>query len=144
MSGGCGILTIKWARSVLANGNQLLVEIKNTEGSVLKSETYVKEDSEQHVMNETTFNMNVAGTFKIVISNQNYVANDSADGIIQGDDINRLDRGSETERHCKSGPKSPDSGPLPHYSFCILVVLFSFRLAETADCNHIQVSTNFQ
>ena len=90
LSGGCGILTIKWARSVLANGNQLLVEIKNTEGSVLKSETYVKEDSEQHVMNETTFNMNVAGTFKIVISNQNYVANDSADGIIQADDINVL------------------------------------------------------
>ena len=111
---------------------------------MLKSETYVKEDSEQHVMNETTSNMNVAGTFKIVISNQNYVANDSADGIIQADDINRLDRGSETERHCKSGPKSPDSGPLPHYSFCILVVLFSFRFAETADCNHIQVSTNFQ
>ena len=90
LSGGCGILTIKWARSVLGNGNQLLVEIKNTEGSVLKSETYVKEDSEQHVMNETTFNMNVAGTFKIVISNQNYVANDSADGIIQADDINVL------------------------------------------------------
>lgn len=57
---------------------------------MLKSETYVKEDSEQHVMNETTFNMNVAGTFKIVISNQNYVANDSADGIIQADDINVL------------------------------------------------------
>ena len=90
LSGGCGILTIKWARSSVANGNQLLVEIKNTEGSVLKSETYVKEDTEQHVINETTFNMNVAGTFKIVISNQNYVANDSADGIIQADDINVL------------------------------------------------------
>ena len=90
LSGGCGILTIKWARSTLANGNQLLVEIKNTEGSVLKSETYVKEDTEQNVINETTFNMNVAGTFKIVISNQNYVANDSADGIIQADDINVL------------------------------------------------------
>ena len=36
-------------------------------------------------------------------------------------------------RHCKSGPKSPDSGPLPHYSFCILVVLFSFRPAEITD-----------
>ncbi len=90
LSGGCGILTIKWARSTVANGNQLLVEIKNTEGSVLKSETYVKEDTEQNVINETTFNMNVAGTFKIVISNQNYVANDSADGIIQADDINVL------------------------------------------------------
>ena len=87
LSGGCGTLTINWARSSGANGNQLLVEIKNTEGVVLKSETYVKEDSEQYVMNETSFDMNVAGTFKIVISNQNYEDNDSADGIIQADDI---------------------------------------------------------
>ena len=87
LSGGCGTLTINWARSSVANGNQLLVEIKNTEGVVLKSETYVKEDSEQYVMNETSFDMNVAGTFKIVISNHNYEDNDSADGIIQADDI---------------------------------------------------------
>ena len=88
LSGGCGTLNIKWTRSSAASGNQLLVEIKSLEGTVLKSETYVNAETEQWTMMETAFDMNVAGDFKIVISNQNYVANDSADGIIQADDIN--------------------------------------------------------
>lgn len=42
LSGGCGTLTITWSRASTKVGSQYLVEIKNSEGTVLKSETHVE------------------------------------------------------------------------------------------------------
>lgn len=77
LSGGCGTLTITWSRASTKVGSQYLVEIKNSEGTVLKSETHVEAEATQHVINVSTFNMNVAGDFVVVITNQNYEANDT-------------------------------------------------------------------
>ncbi len=77
LSGGCGTLTITWSRASTKVGSQYLVEIKNSEGAVLKSETHVEAEAAQHVINVSTFNMNVAGDFVVVITNQNYEANDT-------------------------------------------------------------------
>ena len=77
LSGGCGTLTITWSRASTKVGSQYLVEIKNSEGTVLKSETHVEAEAAQHVINVSTFNMNVAGDFVVVITNQNYEANDT-------------------------------------------------------------------
>ena len=77
LSGGCGTLTITWSRASTKVGSQYLVEIKNSEGTVLKSETHVEAEAAQHVVNVSTFEMNVAGDFVVVITNQNYEANDT-------------------------------------------------------------------
>lgn len=77
LSGGCGTLTITWSRASTKVGSQYLVEIKNSEGTVLKSETHVEAEAAQHVINVSTFNINVAGDFVVVITNQNYEANDT-------------------------------------------------------------------
>ena len=77
LSGGCGTLTITWSRASTKVGSQYLVEIKNSEGTVLKSETHVEAEAAQNVINVTTFEMNVAGDFVVVITNQNYEANDT-------------------------------------------------------------------
>ena len=77
LSGGCGTLTITWARTGNDLGNQFVVEIQGTDGTVLKSETHVEAEAAQHVINVTPFEMNVAGDFVVVIRNQNYEANDS-------------------------------------------------------------------
>ena len=70
-------MTITWARASTKVGSQYLVEIKNSEGTVLKSETHVEAEAAQNVVNVSTFNMNVAGDFVVVITNQNYEANDT-------------------------------------------------------------------
>ena len=41
------------------------------------AETHVEAEAAQHVINVSTFNMNVAGDFVVVITNQNYEANDT-------------------------------------------------------------------
>ena len=43
----------------------------------MKSETHVEAEAAQNVVNVSTFNMNVAGDFVVVITNQNYEANDT-------------------------------------------------------------------
>ena len=70
-------MTITWSRASTKVGSQYLVEIKNSEGTVLKSETHVEAEAAQNVINVTTFEMNVAGDFVVVITNQNYEANDT-------------------------------------------------------------------
>ena len=70
-------MTITWARASTNMGNQFVVEIQGTDGTVLKSETHVEAEAAQYVINVSTFNMNVAGDFVVVITNQNYEANDT-------------------------------------------------------------------
>lgn len=90
LTGGCGTLTITWTRAATNVGNQFLVEIKDSEGTVKKSELHVDTEVAQWDLRETVFNMNVAGDFQIVISNQNYVGNDSSSGTIVNDQIDIL------------------------------------------------------
>lgn len=90
LTGGCGTLTITWTRAATKVGNQFLVEIKDSEGTVIKSELHVDTEVAQWDLRETVFNMNVAGDFQIVISNQNYVGNDSSTGTIVNDQIDIL------------------------------------------------------
>ena len=90
LTGGCGTLTITWTRAATKVGNQFLVEIKDSEGTVKKSELHVDTEVAQWDLRETVFNMNVAGDFQIVISNQNYVGNDSSTGTIVNDQIDIL------------------------------------------------------
>jgi len=90
LTGGCGTLTITWTRAATKVGNQFLVEIKDSEGTVKKSELHVDTEVAQWDLRETVFNMNVAGDFQIVISNQNYAGNDSSTGTIVNDQIDIL------------------------------------------------------
>ena len=91
LSGGCGTLTITWARASLDLGSQFVVEIQGTDGTVLKSETHVDTEAAQHVINVTPFEMNVAGDFVVVIRNQNYEANDSSTGSLVADTMFVID-----------------------------------------------------
>ncbi|MBE6217428.1 MAG: hypothetical protein E7124_05235 [Bacteroidales bacterium] len=91
LSGGCGTLTITWARASLNLGSQFVVEIQGTDGTVLKSETHVDTEAAQHVINVTPFEMNVAGDFVVVIRNQNYEANDSSTGSLVADTMFVID-----------------------------------------------------
>lgn len=90
LTGGCGTLTITWTRAATNVGNQFLVEIKDSEGTVKKSELHVDTEVAQWDLRETVFEMNVAGDFQIVISNQNYTGNDSSSGTIVNDQIDIL------------------------------------------------------
>ena len=90
LTGGCGTLTITWTRAATKVGNQFLVEIKDSEGTVKKSELHVDTEVAQWDLRETVFEMNVAGDFQIVISNQNYTGNDSSTGTIVNDQIDIL------------------------------------------------------
>ena len=91
LSGGCGTLTITWARASTELGSQFVVEIQGTDGTVLKSETHVDTEAAQHVINVTPFEMNVAGDFVVVIRNQNYEANDSSTGTLVADTMFVID-----------------------------------------------------
>ena len=82
LSGGCGTLTITWARAAVYLGNQFVVEIQGTDGTGLKSETHVDAEAAQHEIKVTSFEMNVAGDFVVVIRNQNYEANDDSTNIV--------------------------------------------------------------
>ena len=85
-------MTITWARTGTNLGNQFVVEIQGTDGTVLKSETHVEAEAAQHVINVTPFEMNVAGDFVIVIRNQNYEANDdSSTGSLVADQMFVID-----------------------------------------------------
>ena len=91
LSGGCGTLTITWARASTELGSQFVVEIQGTDGTVLKSETHVDTEAAQHVINVTPFEMNVAGDFVVVIRNQNYEANDRSTGTLVADTMFVID-----------------------------------------------------
>lgn len=91
LSGGCGTLTITWARASTKLGNQFVVEIQNADGTVLKSETHVDAEAAQHEIKVTPFEMNVAGDFVVVIHNQNYEANDNSTGTMVNDTMFVID-----------------------------------------------------
>lgn len=91
LSGGCGTLTITWSRASTKVGSQFVVEIQSTDGTVLKSETHVDAEAAQHEIKVTSFEMNVAGDFVVVIRNQNYEANDSSTGTLVVDTMFVID-----------------------------------------------------
>ena len=72
LTGGCGTVTIKWYRGSTQTGNTISVDIKNSEGTVLKTESHTNPDAAQKAIQETSFEMNVAGDFQMVINNVRY------------------------------------------------------------------------
>lgn len=72
LTGGCGTVTIKWYRGSTKTGNTISVDIKNSEGTVLKTESHTNPDAAQKAIQETSFEMNVAGDFQMVINNVRY------------------------------------------------------------------------
>lgn len=85
LTGGCGTVTIKWYRGSTKTGNTISVDIKNSEGTVLKTESHTNPDAAQKAIQETSFEMNVAGDFQMVINNVRYNTSSStmdAIGII--------------------------------------------------------------
>lgn len=82
LTGGCGTVTIKWYRGSTKTGNTISVDIKNSEGTVLKTESYTNPDAAQKAIQETSFEMNVAGDFQMVINNVRYnTSNSTMDAI---------------------------------------------------------------
>ena len=82
LTGGCGTVTIKWYRGSTKTGNTISVDIKNSEGTVLKTESHTNPDAAQKVIQETSFEMNVAGDFQMVINNVRYnTSNTTMDAI---------------------------------------------------------------
>ena len=72
LTGGCGTVTIKWYRGSTKTGNTISVDIKNSEGTVLKTESHTNPEAAQKAIQETSFEMNVAGDFQMVINNVRY------------------------------------------------------------------------
>lgn len=82
LTGGCGTVTIKWYRGSTKTGNTISVDIKNSEGTVLKTESHTNPDAAQKAIQETSFEMNVAGDFQMVINNVRYnTSNTTMDAI---------------------------------------------------------------
>ena len=82
LTGGCGTVTIKWYRGSTKTGNTISVDIKNSEGTLLKTESYTNPDAAQKAIQETSFEMNVAGDFQMVINNVRYnTSNATMDAI---------------------------------------------------------------
>ena len=82
LTGGCGTVTIKWYRGSTKTGNTISVDIKNSEGTVLNTESHTNPDAAQKAIQETSFEMNVAGDFQMVINNVRYnTSNTTMDAI---------------------------------------------------------------
>lgn len=82
LTGGCGTVTIKWYRGSTKTGNTISVDIKNSEGTVLKTKSHTNPDAAQKAIQETSFEMNVAGDFQMVINNVRYnTSNTTMDAI---------------------------------------------------------------
>ena len=72
LSGGCGKLTVKYARYTINNGNTMRIDITDAGGSVIKTETHTNDTIGQYETDEFSIDFNVTGDFKIILSNLNY------------------------------------------------------------------------
>lgn len=69
LSGGCGKVTIDYARVMTKTGSNFTIDIKTSDGAtVLKSENHVDETMTQYGRAQLDFDFNVAGDFIIVVT----------------------------------------------------------------------------
>lgn len=69
LSGGCGKVTIDYARITSKTGSNFTIDIKSSDGAtVLKSENHVDETMTQYGREQLDFDFNVAGDFIIVVT----------------------------------------------------------------------------
>lgn len=68
LSGGCGIVTMDYTRYTSNTGSNFTIEIKDSEGTVIKSETHSDETQVQWTRTVLNFEFNVTGDFQIVIT----------------------------------------------------------------------------
>lgn len=68
LSGGCGKVSIDYARITNQTGNNCTIEIKDSNGTVLKSFSHVDDTSVQYDRDVLNFDINITGDFQIVIT----------------------------------------------------------------------------
>ena len=68
LNGGCGTVTMDYTRYTSKTGSNFTIEIKDTQGTVLKTETHADETLAQGERTTLNFVFNVAGDFQIVIT----------------------------------------------------------------------------
>lgn len=68
INGGCGTVTMDYTRYTGNTGSNFTIEIKNAQGTVLKSETHTDEVQVQWARTKLNFNFNVSGDFQIVVT----------------------------------------------------------------------------
>lgn len=69
LSGGCGTVTIDYARAMTKTGSSFTIEIKSSDGTkVLKTDSHADETLAQWQRSKLDFTFNVAGDFIIVVT----------------------------------------------------------------------------
>lgn len=68
INGGCGTVTMDYTRYTGNTGSNFTIEIKNAQGTVLKSKTHTDEVQVQWARTKLNFNFNVSGDFQIVVT----------------------------------------------------------------------------
>lgn len=70
LNGGCGSLSLSFARYAATSktGTSFILDIKDEAGNILKSETYENAETVKYVLNEVSYDINVSGSFQIVIT----------------------------------------------------------------------------
>ena len=83
IQGGCGKVTLDYTRTTLETGCSFKIDIKDTEGNVIKTEIHTDDTLTQYERAQEIFVFNIDGEFQIVIT-ANKCANTAAS---QNDDI---------------------------------------------------------
>lgn len=68
LNGGCGKVTVDYTRFTAQQGSNLTIEIKDTEGKVIKTESHVDETLAQWERGSLDFDFNISGDFQIVVT----------------------------------------------------------------------------
>lgn len=68
LTGGCGTISIDFARSTMETGSNFKIEILDKNGNILKSDNHSDNSLNQYERRQSTFDFNVAGEFQIVVT----------------------------------------------------------------------------
>ena len=68
LNGGCGTVTMDYTRYTGKTGSSFTIEIKDSQGTVVKSETHSDETQVQWTRTVLNFEFNVTGDFQIIIT----------------------------------------------------------------------------
>lgn len=81
ISGGLGTLTVKYQRSTLKKGVAFKIDVNDTAGNIIKTETFTNVDAGQYELLSTSFDFNVSGDFTVNIYNQRLSTDSTKDGL---------------------------------------------------------------
>ena len=81
ISGGLGTLTVKYQRSKVKKGVAFKIDVNDTAGNIIKTETFTNADAGQNELLSTSFDFNVSGDFTVNIYNQRLSTDSTNDGL---------------------------------------------------------------